>query len=96
MLTFTNVFEDVEFVFAETMSDVIQAALQLPSHLQKKSKMVKSFPIKSNNAKRKSAKSTRSQASSTSRKKRAAADPHRQTARNILSRPNHSLSLIHI
>ena len=85
-----HLLKDVRFVFAETMADVIQAALQLPAHFRRKSHVVKSSQTKPKIAKPKSAKSTRSQSSNANRKKRAAAILHRQTAPKILSTTNPS------
>jgi len=61
-----HLLKDVHFIFAETMEDVFQAALHVPTHLRKKLK-----PLTSSRTK--SVKPTRPPASTTQRKKRAAA-----------------------
>ena len=85
-----HLLKDVRFIFAETMADVIQAALQLPSHLQKTPRVVKSSQTNSKTTKSKSTKPTRPQSSNANRKKRAAAIPHQQIASKVLFHHNPS------
>lgn len=81
-----HLIKDVHFVFAETMEDVFQAALHLPSHMKRKPK-----PVKAPRAKSKPVKRTRAQTTTTLRKKRVAASPKRRTKANrILSPPSPS------